>query len=98
MEKKEYTKEFRAGAAKMVIEQGMKAAQVARDLGVAPSSVSTWVRDFKKHGDGAFPGKGFLAPEDQKIKDLEKRLKRAEMERDLLKKRSRSLRNSTGKI
>lgn len=85
MQKKEYTKEFKTGAAQMVV-QGMKAAKVAKDLGVAASSVSTWVRDYKKHGIGAFPGKGFLAPEDQKIKDLEKRLKRAEMERDLLKK------------
>ena len=70
MEKKSYTKEFKLGAAKMVVEQGMKPGQVARDLGVAPSSVGGWVSYYKKHGSGAFPGKGLLAPQDQEKRDL----------------------------
>ena len=86
MEKKVYTKEFKVGAARMVVEEGKKASEVGRDLGVSTSSMTKWVRDYKKHGGGAFPGKGFLTPEDQKVNDLEKRLRRAEMERDLLKK------------
>lgn len=86
MEKKDYTKEFKLGAARMVVDEGMKNSQVARDLGVSKSALCKWVSDYKKHGSGAFPGKGLLAPIDQEKRDLEKRLRRAEMERDLLKK------------
>lgn len=81
-----YTKEFKLGAAQLVVQEGKRAAAVCRDLGVSPSALSRWVTDYKKSGAGAFPGKGYLTPEDQRIRDLEKKLKRAEMERDLLKK------------
>lgn len=86
MEKKAYTKEFKVGAARMVVDEKIKPSQVARDLGVAPSSVSGWVRDYKKHGGGAFPGKGLQAPHDQEKRELEKQVRRLTMERDLLKK------------
>ena len=86
MEKKVYTKEFKVGAARMVVDEGVKPSQVAKDLGVSQSSMTKWIRDYKKHGSGAFPGKGLLAPVDQEKRDLERRLRRAEMERDLLKK------------
>jgi transposase len=86
MEKKVYTKEFKLGAARMVVDERKKALHVARDLGVASSSLTKWIRSYRKHGVGAFPGKGMLAPVDQEKRDLERRLRRAEMERDLLKK------------
>ena len=86
MKKKEYTKEFKVGAARMVVDEKMKPSQVAKNLGVANGSIAKWVADYKKHGSGAFPGKGLLVPVDQEKRDLEKRLRRAEMERDLLKK------------
>ena len=86
MGKKFYTKEFKLGAARMVVEEGKGPAAVARDLGVSTSAMTKWVRDYRRDGGGAFPGKGHLTPEDQKVKDLERRLRRAEMERDLLKK------------
>ena len=86
MEKKAYTKEFKLGAARMVVEEGMKPIRVARDLGVAASSLSGWVSTYKKHGSGAFPGKGFLAPQDDELRRLQRELRQAQMERDLLKK------------
>jgi transposase len=86
MEKKVYTKEFKVGAARMVVDEKMKPSRVAKNLGVCSGSVTKWVTDYRKHGSGAFPGKGMLVPVDQEKRDLEKRLRRAEMERDLLKK------------
>jgi len=84
--KKHYTKDFKTQAAKLVFDQEMKVGDVARDLGVAHSSVSLWVRQYKANGGDAFPGKGRLLPWDQERRELEKRLKRAETERDILKK------------
>jgi transposase len=86
MEKKSYTKEFKVGAARMVVNEKKAQADVARDLGVSSASMTKWVRDYKKSGNGAFPGKGFLTPEQEQIRKLEKELKRTQMERDLLKK------------
>jgi transposase len=86
MEKKTYTKEFKLGAARMVVDEKVKATKVARDLGVSNSALAKWVRDYRKNGSGAFPGKGLLAPADDEVKSLQKQLRRAEMERDLLKK------------
>jgi transposase len=86
MEKKLYTKEFKVGAARMVVDEKMKPSQVAKNLGVSDGSITKWVKDYRKHGSGAFPGKGLLVPVDQEKRELEKRLRRAEMERDLLKK------------
>ena len=77
---------FRSSAAFRVsgfLRRVKRVSEVARDLGCSTSAMTKWVRDYKQHGDGSFPGKGNLTPEDQRIKDLERRLRRAEMERDL---------------
>jgi len=86
MERKSYTKEFKLEAAKLVIEQGLKIAQVARDLGVSDYLVSKWVRQVRGDGAEAFPGKGRLHPHDEELKKLQKELHRTRMERDILKK------------
>ena len=86
MEKKVYTKEFKLGAARMVVDEKMKASRVARDLGVSNSALTKWIRDYRKHGSGAFPGKGLLAPADDELRRLQRENRRLTMERDLLKK------------
>lgn len=86
MEKRIFTKEFKQGVARMVVDEKKKGAEVARDLGVSQSSVTKWVRDYKQSGTNAFPGKGHLTPEDEKIRKLEKENRLLRMERDLLKK------------
>ena len=86
MVNKGYTKEFKLGAARVVVDEGKKVSEVARDLGVSVSAVSKWSKDYKAHGGGSFPGKGFLAPQDEEMRKLKQALRRAEMERDLLKK------------
>lgn len=81
-----FTKEFKVGAVKMVVEQGMRQAEVARDLGLNHNVLSRWVLRFKADQEDAFPGKGKLKPDDERIHQLEKKLKNVTMERDILKK------------
>ncbi len=81
-----YSSEFKAGAVKLVREEGKSIGEVAKDLGVIYTTLKNWVYASDKYKEEAFPGQGNLRPEDAKIKELEKKLKRAEMERDLLKK------------
>ena len=86
MEKKTYTKEFKLGAARMVVNERKRGSEVARDLGVSTASIAKWASDYRKSGAGAFPGKGHLPPEDERIRQLEKENRHLRMERDLLKK------------
>lgn len=86
MGRKSYSKEFKLGAARMVVDEKGRPSEVARNLGVSAISVSKWVTDYKRSGNGAFPGKGFVTPEEDRIRKLEKENRRLTMERDLLKK------------
>jgi len=86
MGQKAFTKEFKLGAIKMVLEEGKTQGAVSRDLGIGYSTLAHWVQGYKKHKGNAFPGKGNLLPWEQEKRDLERKLRRAEMERDLLKK------------
>jgi transposase len=81
-----YTKEFKIGAVKMVLQEKQSAHQVAKNLGVSRGTLSTWMKEYKENGNEAFPGKGFLSPQDEEMRGLKQSLRRAEMERDLLKK------------
>ena len=86
MKKNIYTQEFKQGAARMVAEEKSSMSEVTKNLGVSYSALTKWVQSYKKHGTGSFPGKGLLAPQDEEIRKLKLALRRAEMERDLLKK------------
>lgn len=86
MTKKVYTKEFKEEAVRLVLEQGLSVRQSCEELGVSYSGMRKWLKEKKHKGGGAFPGSGNLSPEDQKIRELEKKVKRLEMEREILKK------------
>lgn len=68
-----------------------KAVQLsnARELGIAVTLLYKWRKEYEEFGEGSFPGNGNLklTPEQEKIHELEKRLKDAELERDILKKK-----------
>lgn len=83
---KKYTKEFKLGAVRMVEDEGMSPSRVSKDLGVSSAALWRWLGEYRKNKAGSFPGKGNLAPEDAKMKELEKENRRLRMERDLLKK------------
>ena len=55
-ERKQYTKEFKEGAARLVTEQGRTIADAAKSLGVSPWTMSRWVRAAKNEGADAFRG------------------------------------------
>ena len=63
-------------------------SEFARELGITAPQLYKWRKEFEEFGEGSFPGKGKLklTPEQEKIYELEKRLKDAELERDILKK------------
>ncbi len=79
---KRFDKNFKISAVKMVTEEGQKASEVARSLGIHPNQLYSWKKKFSDNGEKAFVGKGRLT----EMSALRKQLREVEMERDILKK------------
>jgi len=86
--KKNYTADFKEEAVKLVTQQGYKLEEAADRLGISKSALSKWKKALLKEGNikSAFPGKGYLKPEDAAFKALQKEVDRLRRERDILKK------------
>ena len=67
---------------------GKPTGEVANKLGVRADLLSRWKREYKQKREGGFSGHGkpSLTPEQEEIDQLKKRLREAEIERDILKK------------
>ena len=81
-----FDREFKIEAVRLVTEKGRSVAEVARNLGIHPNSLSNWKRDFLADKENSFPGKGNLKPEDEEIRRLKRELADVKEERDILKK------------
>ena len=81
-----YTPEFKLQAVKMITEQKLSVAEVARRLGVTENRLHDWKKAVLKGGADAFPGSGHLTPLEEETQRLRAEVKRLEMERDILKK------------
>ena len=86
--RKKFDPEFKKNAVLLTEEADRTVRDVAEKLGVNPELIYRWRRQMRDRGELAFPGHGreALSEDQQKIRDLEKRLRDAEMERDILKK------------
>lgn len=86
--RRKYDAEFKRQAVHLSFEEGRTVSGVADSLGINKDLIYQWRKQLKRKGELAFPGNGkqLLTVEQQRIKDLEKKLKDAELERDILKK------------
>ena len=83
-----FTKEFKVGAVQLVKTSGKSMSQIARDLGIADSTLHNWWKLFSEHGAQAFPGSGHQTPQEEEIRRLKRELEVTRQERDILKKSS----------
>ena len=86
MPRKTYTREFKLQALKMLTDQGLSVAEVARRLGVTEGCLRAWKTAAAEHGDAAFPGNGNPTPAEDELRRLRAEVARLKAERDLLKK------------
>ena len=82
--RKQYTREFKQEAVRLVTEQGLSIAQAARDLGLNDNVLSRWKKELAQQGEQAFPGQG-RAQEDE-LAQLRRENEVLRRERDILKK------------
>jgi transposase len=96
MARKTYSKQFREQACRLVKEEGYTAAQAAKSLGIHPNTVLYWLRTRGPAGEplenqGEPTARGEVTKADPKamaiqIRELEAKVRRLEMEKEILKK------------
>jgi len=86
--RRKYDPEFKRNAVRLTEEPGRTVPEVAEKLGINSDLIYRWRRQQLDNGELAFPGHGKMAltQEQKRIRELEKKLKDTEMERDILKK------------
>ncbi|ORE86849.1 IS911, transposase orfA [Oceanococcus atlanticus] len=81
-----YSPEFRLDAAQLVLDQGYTVKKAADAMGVGKSTMGKWVQQLRRERHGQ-PFKGSpMTPDQKRIRELEKRVRDLEMEKDILKK------------
>ena len=86
MARKTYTREFKLQAVRMMADQGLSVAEVARRLGVGENCLRNWRLAARERGAGAFPGQGKPPAVEEELRRLRAENKRLQAERDILKK------------
>ena len=81
-----YTREYRAEAVKMTLEQGLSCAEAARKLGMPEGTLFGWVQAAKGVSVAAVPGARSVYELESEIKRLHKELAQVKLEREILKK------------
>jgi transposase len=93
-----YTKEGKLEAVQLWQTSGKSQSQIARDLGIADSTLSHWGLREASHGKDAFPGSGHLPPLEEENRQLKRENELLRQERDVLKKLLASFRAASYNI
>lgn len=88
---KRYSRQFQDEACKLVAEQGYTQQRAADELGITTVSLQAWLKKRGLSRPAEVVEPDFLASEDPKvlkarIRELQKRLERSELEKEILKK------------
>ena len=81
-----FSPEFKLEAAQLVTDKGYSVKEAALAMGVSDSAMRAWVKQLKSERQGISPKASPLTPEQQKIRELERKIKRIEEEKEILKK------------
>ena len=81
-----FSPEFKLEAAQLVVDQGYTVRAACDAVGVGKSTMEYWVRQLRQERQGDTPKATALTPEQRRIQELEKQLRRVEEEKEILKK------------
>lgn len=84
--KRNFSPEFRLEAAQLVVDQNYKIREAAEAMNVGISTMDKWVRQLRLERGGESPKATPMTPDQLRIRQLEKRIREVEMEKDILKK------------
>ena len=83
MERRQFTREFKLEAVRLIKQRGVSYAQASK---VHPTQLRNWVKQLADDPQHAFPGHGQMKPEQLEIAQLKREVARLKAERDILKK------------
>jgi transposase len=83
MVRRNFTREFKVSAARLVQEQGYTVTEAAKSLGVEPTSIRDWLKKFAAETGGGTSAESGLRAGVRRLREENKRLL---MEREILKK------------
>jgi transposase len=81
-----FSAEFKLESAQLVVDQHYSVREAAEAVNVNASSMDKWVRQLREERNGIAQMGNALTPDQRKIQELEKRIKRIETEKEILKK------------
>jgi len=81
-----FSPEFRLESAQLVVDQNYTVRDAADAMGVGKSTMDKWVRQLRAERDGKTPQATPMTPDQHRIRELEKKLRRIEEENQILKK------------
>jgi transposase len=82
--RRQFTDEFKAGAIRLVLDEGKTVGAVARELDLTPSALADWVR--RAQADRTKGRTGLTGVEREELTRLRKDNRELRMEREVLKK------------
>jgi len=88
--RRQFTREFKLEAVRLVVEDKRPVAEVARQLGIRADMLRAWRRQLEGRAglsaEEAFPGHGHAPTADEEVRRLRREVERLRQERDFLKK------------
>jgi transposase len=84
--RKNFSPEFRLETAQLVVDHGYTHEEAAKSMNVGFSTIGKWVKQLKEERKGKVPTATPMTTEQLKIRELEKKIERIELEKDILKK------------
>ena len=84
--RRKYTADFKREAVQLWQTSDKTAAEIEQELGISAGLLGRWKRKLSREGSAAFEQNTTLSAEQKRIRQLERELRIARMERDILKK------------
>jgi|TARA_B110001452_G_C14826760_1_gene288660 transposase len=78
--------EFRLEVAQLVLDKGYSIREAAEAMDVGKSTVDKWAKQLKQERGGVSPTASPMTPDQIKIRELEKKIRLIEEEKEILKK------------
>jgi transposase len=82
--RRQFTDEFKAGAVRLVLDEGKSVGAAARDLDLTETALREWVK--RARADRTHGRTGFTTAEREELARLRKEVRELRTERDILKK------------
>ena len=79
---------FNVECAQLILNQGYSVCEAAQAMGVGHSTIDRWARKLKQGREGRVIQGKPISEDPRKIAELEKRIKRLELGKEILKKAS----------